>query len=90
MYVLLIGIYVIVCILLVIVVLMQKGRGGGLTETLGGTFQSVFGPRVANVLVRATAILATLFLLLSLVIAKLSTNRTKSIIEKIPSTQEKK
>lgn len=90
MYAILIAIYVIVCIFLITVILMQSGRGGGISETLGGTFQSFFGPRVTNVLVRATAILATLFLLLSLIIAKLSSEKARSVIEKVPAAQEKK
>lgn len=88
MYAFLIVIYIIVCILLVIVILMQSGRGGGLSETLGGAFQSVFGPKVTNVLVKITSVLATIFLLLTLLLAKLSTSRSKSLLEKAVTTQE--
>ncbi|MDP8233575.1 MAG: preprotein translocase subunit SecG [Candidatus Saelkia tenebricola] len=83
MYAFLIIVYLIVCVSLVAAILMQSGKGGGLSESLGGAFQSVFGPKVSNVLVKATAILATLFLILSLTLAKLSTLKSRSLMERV-------
>ena len=87
MYSLLLGIYIIVCILLIAVILIQRGRGGGLSETLGGAFQSVFGPKVTNVLVKATSVLAILFLLLSLLLAKMSTIQSRSLLERVEKSE---
>ncbi|MDP8216121.1 MAG: preprotein translocase subunit SecG [Candidatus Kaelpia imicola] len=84
MYTFLIVVYLIVCIALVAVILMQSGKGGGLSEALGGAFQSVFGPKATTVLVKATSVLAVLFILLSITLAKLSTGKSKSLMERIP------
>ncbi len=59
MYTFLIVIYLIVCITLVTVILMQSGKGGGLSEALGGAFQSVFGPKVTTVLVKSNVYLSS-------------------------------
>ncbi|MDP8252955.1 MAG: preprotein translocase subunit SecG [Candidatus Kaelpia aquatica] len=84
MYTFLIVIYVIVCAVLVSVILMQSGKGGGLSEALGGAFQSVFGPKATTVLVKATSILAALFIILSIILAKLSTEKSRSLMERVP------
>ncbi|MCD6079826.1 MAG: preprotein translocase subunit SecG, partial [Candidatus Omnitrophica bacterium] len=60
---------------------------GGLSETLGGAFQSVFGPKVTNVLVKATSVLAILFLLLSLLLAKMSTIQSRSLLERVEKSE---
>ncbi len=84
MYTFLIVVYLIICAALVTVILMQSGKGGGLSEALGGAFQSVFGPKVTTVLVKATSVLAVLFILLSITLAKLSTEKSRSLMERVP------
>ena len=37
--------HALVAIVLIIIVLMQSGRGGGLTEGFGGAAESVFGAK---------------------------------------------
>ncbi len=65
-------IHVIVCIFLILVVLLQQGRGGGLSGIAGGGAQ-VFGGRGAgNFMTRLTAICAAVFMLTSLSLAYLS------------------
>ena len=66
----LVGVEIIISILLVISVLMQSSKGGGLAGTFGGAnMGTVFGVRrTADFLSQTTAVLATLFLVLSLVI----------------------
>ncbi len=70
MFTFLIVIEVIVSILLILVILMQSSKGGGLAGTFGGgNVGMVFGVRrTADFLIRATQILAGLFLVLALVI----------------------
>jgi preprotein translocase subunit SecG len=60
-------IHVLVCILLVMVTLMQRGKGAGLSGVFGGgATQSVFGGRgAAPMLAKATIVLAVLFMLSS-------------------------
>jgi len=62
--------YVLVCILLTVVILLQSSKGGGLAGTFGGsTMGAAFGGRgTATFLSRTTTVLATLFLVVALVI----------------------
>ena len=64
-------IFVIDCILLVIAVLLQSGRGGGLAGALGGIggADSALGVRAASQIEKATAIMAVIFLVVALALA---------------------
>jgi preprotein translocase subunit SecG len=66
----LMAVEVLVSILLILVVLMQSSKGGGLAGTFGGgQVGMVFGVRrTADFLTRATQILAATFIVLSLLI----------------------
>jgi preprotein translocase subunit SecG len=65
-------IHVVACLFLILVVLLQQGRGGGLSAMGGGGAQ-VFGGRGAgNFMTRLTAICAAVFMLTSLSLAYLS------------------
>ena len=70
MYTFLLILFVLVCFGLVIVILLQAGKGKGLAGTFGGPGAgAVFGGRGATTfLSKATGILATLFLSLCLLI----------------------
>ena len=65
LYYLVASIYVIVCLVLMLVVLLQQGKGGDIANAFGGgTSQAAFGARSgATVLSRATTICAVLFML---------------------------
>lgn len=72
MYGVVIGIHVLVCGLLVVVVLLQSGKGGGLAGAFGGAggLGAVFGGQsAATFLTKATRYLAIAFMLTSLVLA---------------------
>ncbi|MBW2464391.1 MAG: preprotein translocase subunit SecG, partial [Deltaproteobacteria bacterium] len=75
-------IYVMVCIFLIMVVLLQSGKGGGM-GALGGQAagsQTVFGGAGAgNFLTRLTAICAALFMILSAALAYLSSSGEQSL-----------
>lgn len=63
-------IHVFVCSVLIGVVLLQQGKGGGMGAAFGGATTQVFGGRGAgNILTRATAICATVFMLTSMYLA---------------------
>jgi preprotein translocase subunit SecG len=89
----LMAVEVLVSILLMLVVLMQSSKGGGLAGTFGGgQVGMVFGVRrTADFLTRATQILATTFILLSLMIniffLPRPTASTESVIQR-GSTQQ--
>ncbi len=73
-------VYVIVCIFLILVVLLQAGRGGGMGAAFGGSSQTVFGGAGAgNFLTRLTVVMAALFMLLSATLAYLSSGSDKAL-----------
>jgi len=55
------------CILLILIVLLQKGRGGGLSGAFGGAGSSAFGARTGDFLTWVTIVLTVMFLLLAIV-----------------------
>ena len=64
------ALYVIVCLVLTLVILMQQGKGDMAAAFGGGGSQSAFGARAgATVLSKATTILAVLFMLGALALA---------------------
>ncbi len=81
MYVFLLIIHVIVCLVLILVVLLQAGRGGGFSDMLGGGQpQSLFGTQTNAFMLRATEVCAVVFIVTSLSLAILSTQRGKSLV----------
>jgi preprotein translocase subunit SecG len=85
-YTLLTVLHVIVCIFLILVVLLQAGKGGGMGLAFGGSggSQSVFGSSGgANLLTRATAIAAFIFFTNSLALAYLSSQSDSSRMKKV-------
>ena len=65
--------HVLVCFFLILVVLLQQGRGGGMGGAFGGDTAQVFGGRGAgNFMTRLTAICATVFMLTSISLAYLA------------------
>jgi len=90
MYTVLLALYVFVCILLIIAVLMQSGKGGDISSALGGGIGGeMFGPGApANIMNKITTTIAACFLFLSLVLALMSSHRTSdSILRNFPVQQ---
>ena len=58
-------VFVLICVLLIIVVLLQKGRGQGLGGAFGGVTSSAFGTRTGDVFTWVTIALTGIFLLLA-------------------------
>ncbi|KPJ53256.1 hypothetical protein AMJ39_05390 [candidate division TA06 bacterium DG_24] len=94
MFSVLIGIHVLICIALMLVVLLQSGKGAGLASAFGGAGggDTVFGGRgAATLLARATTALAILFMVSSATLAWLSAHRgpaTSAIEREIQRGQE--
>ncbi|MBI3315737.1 MAG: preprotein translocase subunit SecG [Candidatus Omnitrophica bacterium] len=89
MYIFLIVVHVLVCFVLIAVILLQAGRGGGLSEMVGGQVQNLFGTQTNTFMTRATEVSAIIFIVTSLSLGILSTQRGKSLVEKarvLPST----
>jgi preprotein translocase subunit SecG len=85
MTVLLILIYVLVCLFLIMVVLLQQGKGADLAGAFGGGgSQTSFGPRgTANIMHRLTTVSFVLFVVLSMTLAILSGKRSASVMENV-------
>lgn len=74
--------HVFVCLFLLVVVLMQQGKGGGLQAAFGGSgSDAAFGARSsATVLTRATTVLGALFMVGSMTLAILGQRGTGSLL----------
>ena len=74
MYGVLLAFHILVCFALVVVILLQSGKGGGLAGgAFGGTAQTVFGGRGAtDFLTKATMVLAAIFFLSSITLAMMA------------------
>jgi len=68
------------CIALIFIVLIQSGRGGGLTEGFAGA-ESMFGAKTNETMVKFTTGLAVVFLITSLTLAFMSARAEKSLME---------
>ena len=71
--------HTLICVLLCTVILMQAGRGGGLTEAFSSA-ESVFGAKTNSFMVKTTTVLASIFLITCLTLAFLSSRREKSLM----------
>ena len=83
-------VHLIVCAMLMGVVLLQQGRGGGMGAAFGGAGTQVFGGGGAgNILTRATAVAATIFMLTSVSLAWLSSTGDRAMKARIAQEASK-
>lgn len=68
---------VLIAILLIILVLVQPSKSGGLGSAFGGVGESVFGAQAMGQLSKLTVVLLTLFFILTLLLAIMTGHRTK-------------
>lgn len=85
-----IAIHLIVCSLLIGIILIQRGRGGGLAESFSGV-ESMFGTKTSSFLSRTTTVLSVLFFITCLSLAFLSARQSRSLMRdlKVPAKEEK-
>lgn len=82
MYTIILALHVFVCILLIIAVLLQNSKSSDLGAALGGGSGEMFGPKTPSTIMnKITTVIAAAFLILSLILAVLSTSNEKSIME---------
>ena len=82
--------HVFVCLVLMFVVLLQQGKGGGMGSAFGGASAQVFGGSGAgNLLTRATAICAGLFMLSSVWLAHHSSEKDSGLRARIAMEDQK-
>lgn len=82
MSVLIISVHVLVCILLIMIVLLQTGKGADMGAAFGGGgSQTLFGSTGATTFLgKATTVIAIVFMLTSLMLAYISGHRVSSSI----------
>lgn len=90
MFGIIIAVHILICIFLILVILIQPGKGYGLSETFGGQAQTIFGTRAATFITRATSFSAAIFLLTCLSLAVVSGKKSRSIMDRIKSEGVKK
>ena len=91
MSILLIIIHVVVCIALIMIVLLQTGKGADMGAAFGGgSSQTLFGSTGASTfLSKATTVAAIVFMLTSLILAYMSGDKiTKSVVTDVPAPIE--
>lgn len=74
MFAFFVTIHILICVALILVVLLQAGKGGGLAGAFGaGAAQTLFGGRgAATFLAKTTSWLAVAFMAMSIILAVLS------------------
>ena len=81
--------YVIDCVFMGLVIMMQRSKQEGLGAAFGGGFtESVWGAQTSQVLVKATVWAAIFFFILSITLARLYSHRASLMEEGSPVQQE--
>ena len=86
MFTFLMSIHILASLVLIGVILIQAGRGGGVSDVFGGSStNTIFGTSTEKFLTKTTAVCAALFIITSLSLAVLSSKRSKSLMESKPA-----
>src|SRR3990167_8900511 len=89
MTVLIITIHVIACFVLILVILLQAGRGSGLSwGSFGGSPQSFLGTKSASFLAKATSVCAILFLITCISLDVIDSRKAKSLFSTTRQNQK--
>ncbi len=76
--------HILACLFLIFVVLIQSSKGAELGAAFGGSSQTLFGSRgAATFLSKVTAIVATVFMVTSLVLS-IAASKGTSVVKKTP------
>jgi preprotein translocase subunit SecG len=75
-------IHVVVCIILILVVLLQAGKGANMGAVFGGSSQTIFGSSgPGTFLGKMTTIVAIIFMLTSFSLSYTASRKTSSLME---------
>ena len=87
MYTVLVVFHVIVSVFLILIILLQAGKGAEMGAAFGGSSQTVFGSRgPATFLSKMTTIVAILFLVLSVALATMTKKQNvSSVVDSVPA-----
>jgi len=84
----LIVIHVTACVVLIGLVLIQRGRGAGLVESFAGV-ESMFGTKTSVFLTRTTTLMSVVFFITCLALAILSVRQSKSLMRDVRAVKPK-
>ena len=85
MYYILVALHIIVCLFLIMVVLLQTGKGAEMGAAFGGSAQTMFGSRgTVTLLSKLTTASAIIFMVTSLLLAVWSMRQT-TVIPDVPA-----
>lgn len=79
-----VGLWALIAVVLILVVLIQKGRGGGLASAFGGIGGSLLGTKTGDFLTWVTICLVAVWLLLSVVTVKYFRPTTSKYLQTSP------
>ena len=80
--------FIIVCVLLVLLVAIQGDEENGMGGLLGGRGTAAFGAHSASVLTKATAVLVTMFFVLTIALALVNKKpKTDKFVDSIPEEE---
>lgn len=83
LYGIVIAVHVVVSLVLIAVILLQAGRGGGLSESFGGSqTQTILGTKSSVFLKRVTGVAAVLYILVCLLLGVMTSHRGRSLVAK--------
>lgn len=89
MYPLVLGLHVFICVLLIISILLQSGKGSSLGSAFGagGSSEMLGGATPANIMNKITTILVIVFMFTSISLTIMSSGKSgKSITDNLPQT----
>ena len=74
--------HIVVCVILILVILLQAGKGANMGAAFGGSSQTVFGSSgPASFLGKMTTVVAILFMLTSLTLSYSAVHKGRSVME---------
>jgi preprotein translocase subunit SecG len=79
-----VGLWAVIAVVLILIVLIQKGRGGGLASAFSGLGGSLLGTKTGDFLTWVTICLVAVWLLLSVVTVKFFKPRTSEYLQSTP------
>ena len=80
------SIHILVCFALIMIVLLQAGKGAEMGAAFGGASQTLFGSSGAmGFLTKLTTAVAIIFMITSLVLAFASTRRASTVVRERPA-----
>ncbi len=74
--------HIFVCVALILIVLLQAGKGASMGAAFGGASQTIFGsPGAAGFLTKITTVAAIIFMMTSIFLTMMSSRRSSAVLE---------